>query len=116
MTHMITRMLAGAVLIAGSALPVLADQGKMVTLADVTQGDAAANIWVSGTVASRQQAALSAEVSGRVEWIAEFGSRVKKGDELLRLDIYGVFLLKLSCYCNGLIHLVAQHNPSSFFS
>ncbi|WP_139407908.1 efflux RND transporter periplasmic adaptor subunit [Aeromonas veronii] len=86
MTHMITRMLAGAVLIAGSALPVLADQGKMVTLADVTQGDAAANIWVSGTVASRQQAALSAEVSGRVEWIAEFGSRVKKGDELLRLD------------------------------
>ncbi|MFM5369531.1 efflux RND transporter periplasmic adaptor subunit [Aeromonas veronii] len=86
MTHMITRMLAGAVLIAGSALPVLADQGKMVTLADVTQGDAAANIWVSGTVASRQQASLSAEVSGRVEWIAEFGSRVKKGDELLRLD------------------------------
>ncbi|MGL5461222.1 MAG: efflux RND transporter periplasmic adaptor subunit, partial [Aeromonas veronii] len=73
MTHIFTRMLAGAALIAGSALPVLADQGKMVTLADVTQGDAAANIWVSGTVASRQQASLSAEVSGRVEWIAEFG-------------------------------------------
>jgi len=78
--------LAGAVLIAGSALPVLADQGKMVTLADVTRGDAATRIWVSGTVASRQQAALSAEVSGRVAWIADFGSRVNKGDELLRLD------------------------------
>lgn len=30
-------------------------------------------------MASRQQAALSAEVSGRVEWIADFGSRVSKG-------------------------------------
>ncbi|MCC0180676.1 efflux RND transporter periplasmic adaptor subunit [Aeromonas hydrophila] len=85
MTHGYTRMVVGAALLAGSVLPALA-QGKMVTLADVTRGEAAASIWVSGTVASRQQAALSAEVSGRVEWIAEFGSRVSKGDELLRLD------------------------------
>ncbi|WP_421714593.1 efflux RND transporter periplasmic adaptor subunit, partial [Aeromonas media] len=84
MTHMFTRMMVGALLLAGG-LPALA-QDKMVTLADVTQGEAGASIWVSGTVASRQQAALSAEVSGRVEWIAEFGSRVKAGDELLRLD------------------------------
>ncbi len=84
MTHMFTRMMVGALLLAGG-LPALA-QDKMVTLADVTQGEAGASIWVSGTVASRQQAALSAEVSGRVEWIAEFGSRVKEGDELLRLD------------------------------
>ncbi|CAJ1808809.1 efflux RND transporter periplasmic adaptor subunit [Aeromonas salmonicida] len=85
MKRIFTRMVLGAALLAGGVLPALA-QGKMVTLADVTQGDAAASIWVSGTVASRQQAALSAEVSGRVEWIAEFGSRVKAGDELLRLD------------------------------
>ncbi|EHK5438267.1 efflux RND transporter periplasmic adaptor subunit [Aeromonas hydrophila] len=85
MTHGFTRMVVGAALLAGGVLPALA-QGKMVTLADVTRGEAAASIWVSGTVASRQQAALSAEVSGRVEWIAEFGSRVSKGDELLRLD------------------------------
>lgn len=81
MKRVISRMMLGLAL--GLSLPV---QAKMVTLADVTQGDAAASIWVSGTVASRQQAALSAEVSGRVEWIAEFGSRVKAGDELLRLD------------------------------
>ncbi|WP_323937244.1 efflux RND transporter periplasmic adaptor subunit [Aeromonas hydrophila] len=85
MTHGFTRMVVGAALLAGGVFPALA-QGKMVTLADVTRGEAAASIWVSGTVASRQQAALSAEVSGRVEWIAEFGSRVSKGDELLRLD------------------------------
>ena len=85
MKRIFTRMVLGVALLAGGVLPALA-QGKMVTLADVTQGDAAASIWVSGTVASRQQAALSAEVSGRVEWIAEFGSRVSKGDELLRLD------------------------------
>ena len=81
MKRVMTRMVLVGVL--GLSLP---SQAKMVTLADVTQGDAAASIWVSGTVASRQQAALSAEVSGRVEWIAEFGSRVKAGDELLRLD------------------------------
>ena len=84
MTQGFTRMVVGALLLAGG-LPALA-QSKMVTLAEVAQGEAGASIWVSGTVASRQQAALSAEVSGRVEWIAEFGSRVKAGDELLRLD------------------------------
>ncbi|MCP3291794.1 efflux RND transporter periplasmic adaptor subunit, partial [Aeromonas hydrophila] len=82
MTHGFTRMVVGAALLAGGVFPAQA-LGKMVTLADVTRGEAAASIWVSGTVASRQQAALSAEVSGRVEWIAEFGSRVSKGDELL---------------------------------
>lgn len=81
MKRVMTRMMLAAAL----ALSQPA-QAKMVTLANVTQGEAGASIWVSGTVASRQQAALSAEVSGRVEWIAEFGSRVKAGDELLRLD------------------------------
>lgn len=81
MMQMFTRMMMTlALLAAGPA------GAKVVTLAEVTQGEAGASIWVSGTVASRQQAALSAEVSGRVEWIAEFGSRVKAGDELLRLD------------------------------
>ncbi len=84
-TRMVTRMLMTAALLAGS-LGTARAQEKVVTLADVTLGETAASIWVSGTVASRQQAALSAEVSGRVEWIAEFGSRVKAGDELLRLD------------------------------
>lgn len=84
MTQGFTRIVVGALLLAGG-LPAFA-QSKMVTLAEVAQGEAGASIWVSGTVASRQQAALSAEVSGRVEWIAEFGSRVKTGDELLRLD------------------------------
>ena len=77
MTQGFTRIVVGALLLTGG-LPALA-QSKMVTLAEVAQGEAGASIWVSGTVASRQQAALSAEVSGRVEWIAEFGSRVKAG-------------------------------------
>jgi len=54
MTHMFTRMMVGALLLAGG-LPALA-QDKMVTLADVTQGEAGASIWVSGTVASRRSA------------------------------------------------------------
>ena len=47
MKRIFTRMVLGAALLAGGVLPALA-QGKMVTLADVTQGDAAASIWVSG--------------------------------------------------------------------
>ena len=87
MMQMFTRMMMTlALLAAGPA------GAKVVTLAAVTQGEAGASIWVSGTVASRQQAALSTEVSGRVEWIAEFGSRVKAGDELLRLDAATLYL------------------------
>ena len=50
MMQMFTRMMMTlALLAAGPA------GAKMVTLAEVTQGEAGASIWVSGTVASRQQ-------------------------------------------------------------
>jgi membrane fusion protein, multidrug efflux system len=77
----VNKIIVGVVLLA--SLPLWA---KPVTLAEVTQGEAGASLWVSGTVASRQQAELSAEQGGRVEWIADFGSRVEAGQELLRLD------------------------------
>ena len=49
MTQGFTRMVVGALLLAGG-LPAFA-QSKMVTLAEVAQGEAGASIWVSGTVA-----------------------------------------------------------------
>lgn len=83
----VNKMIAGLALMA--SLPLWA---KSVTLADVTRGDAGASLWISGTVASRQQAELSAEQSGRVAWIADFGSRVEAGQVLLRLDSIALHL------------------------
>ena len=42
--------------------------------------------WYNGTVSSRQDAEISAEVSGRITWMADFGERVKTGDVLARID------------------------------
>jgi len=42
--------------------------------------------WVAGTVISRNQARLSAEVTGRLVQVAEVGSRIKKGQVVARID------------------------------
>ncbi len=42
--------------------------------------------WVSGTVVSRNNSRLAAEVSGRLKKLAELGSRVKKGDIIAQID------------------------------
>lgn len=39
-----------------------------------------------GTVISRNQARLAAEVDGRLEWVAEVGTRLRKGEPVARLD------------------------------
>ena len=46
----------------------------------------APQVEVPGTVISRNDARISAEVSGRIVWIAEVGDAVKKGDLLARID------------------------------
>ncbi len=42
--------------------------------------------WYPGTVISRNQARLAAEVEGRLVWVAEVGSTVAGGEEVARLD------------------------------
>jgi len=42
--------------------------------------------WVSGTVVSRNNSKLAAEVSGRLISLAELGAEVKKGDVIARID------------------------------
>ncbi|WP_026374748.1 efflux RND transporter periplasmic adaptor subunit [Aestuariibacter salexigens] len=46
----------------------------------------AEQIWVPGTVVSRVDADIAAEVTGRLIWIAEVGESVEKGDVLARID------------------------------
>jgi RND family efflux transporter MFP subunit len=57
-----------------------------VTVAPVVKGSAAATVSATGTVVSRNDARLAAEVTGRLDWVAEPGARVAKGAPLARVD------------------------------
>lgn len=46
----------------------------------------APTVWVAGSVVSRNDARIAAEVEGRVEWIAEVGTQVKQGQDVARLN------------------------------
>lgn len=50
-------------------------------------------IWVAGSVVSRADAALAAETEGRLVWVVESGTAVKKGQVLARIDVLHLNLL-----------------------
>jgi RND family efflux transporter MFP subunit len=55
-------------------------------VAPVVKGSAAATVSATGTVVSRNDARLAAEVAGRLDWVAEPGAKVAKGASLARVD------------------------------
>jgi RND family efflux transporter MFP subunit len=57
-----------------------------VTVAPVVKGSLAATVSATGTVVSRNDARLAAEVAGRLDWVAEPGVKVAKGAPLARVD------------------------------
>ncbi|HKZ72675.1 MAG TPA: efflux RND transporter periplasmic adaptor subunit [Steroidobacteraceae bacterium] len=57
-----------------------------VIVAKARQQSFATTITATGTVASRNDARLATEVAGRLEWMAEPGTAVKRGDTVARLD------------------------------
>jgi RND family efflux transporter MFP subunit len=57
-----------------------------VTVAPVVKGSVAATVSATGTVVSRNDARLAAEVAGRLDWVAEPGARIAKGAPLARVD------------------------------
>ena len=63
-----------------------------VTVASVTKGSVASTVTATGTVVSRNDARLAAEVAGRLDWVAEPGTRVQKGAPLARVDTRGLEL------------------------
>ncbi len=63
-----------------------------VTVAAVTKGSVASTVTATGTVVSRNDARLAAEVAGRLDWVAEPGARVQKGAALARVDARGLEL------------------------
>jgi RND family efflux transporter MFP subunit len=57
-----------------------------VTVAPVVKGSIAATVQATGTVVSRNDARLAAEVAGRLDWVAEPGARITKGGPVARVD------------------------------
>jgi len=91
-----TRSMAWCVASAALAVSSLAasaaraqDQGPPpapVTVAPVVKGSLAATVAATGTVVSRNDARLAAEVAGRLDWVAEPGARIAKGAAVARVD------------------------------
>jgi len=59
---------------------------KPVVVAEAEMRELAPINWYTGTVISREQAKLAAEVSGRLLWVAEVGAEVDKGAAVARID------------------------------
>lgn len=65
-----------------------------VVLAEAELRQTAPSVDVPGTVVSRHDSRLSSELSARLVWIAEVGTRVKEGDTVARLDDFSFNLLE----------------------
>ncbi len=59
---------------------------SMVAVGEVKYLHSAPRSWTPGTVLSRTDSALGAEVAGVITWIADPGTRVAQGDVVARLD------------------------------
>ena len=57
-----------------------------VVIDEAQYRELAPSVDVPGTVVSRYDARLASELSAKLEWIAEVGTRVKEGDEVARLE------------------------------
>ena len=81
-----TAALAALSLVASAAWAQEQQPPAPVTVAPVTKGNLAATVMATGTVVSRNDARLAAEVAGRLDWVAEPGAKVAKGAPLARVD------------------------------
>lgn len=58
----------------------------VVVIADAELRQLAPSVDVPGTIVSRYDSRLASELSAKLEWIAEVGTTVKKGDTVARLE------------------------------
>ena len=67
----------------------------VVVVADAKLQQLAPSVDVPGTVVSRFDSRLASELSAKLEWIAEVGTTVKKGDTVARLESLTFELLEM---------------------
>lgn len=58
----------------------------IVEIAEASSEMMAPQIFMPGTIVSRNDSRIAAEISGRVLWVASEGTLVKKGDEIAAID------------------------------
>lgn len=80
-----------ALLAALLAAPAVAQDAKGPPPAPVVVATAESRMlapvtWYPGTVISRNQARIAAEVEGRLEWVADVGAGIEEGEVVARLD------------------------------
>jgi RND family efflux transporter MFP subunit len=78
--------LAVTSLAASAALAQNGPPPAAVSVASVIEGQLAPTVSATGTVVSRNDARLAAEVPGRLDWVAEPGARIAKGAPVARVD------------------------------
>ena len=57
-----------------------------VHVSEAIYKEMAPSVWVPGTVVSRNDASIAAEVPGQLTFVAEVGDRLQKGDVIARID------------------------------
>jgi RND family efflux transporter MFP subunit len=57
-----------------------------VQVAEAVEMPMTSSLWVPGTVVSRNDAKISAEIAGRLDWVAEIGDEMAEGDVVARID------------------------------
>lgn len=88
-TFALFALLAGPGVLAQGMPPaaVIVDEARLTMLAP--------SVDVPGTVVSRYDARLASELNAKLEWIAEVGTRVEKGDTVARLELITFRLLEM---------------------
>jgi RND family efflux transporter MFP subunit len=66
------------------AAPVIVESAQRDTFS--------ATLWVSGTVISKNDARIAAETDGQINWVADVGSRIEKGEAIARIDAQDLHL------------------------
>lgn len=78
--------LLAALVTTSPAMLYAGDNARPVVVAQARLSELAPFNWYTGTVISREQARLAAEVSGRLLWVAEVGTRIGKDEVVARID------------------------------
>ena len=92
--------------------PPPAPERAAVEVGTVSSNVLAAGSWIPGSIVSRSDARIASVIAGRVNWIAEVGTRVRAGDPIARLDDT-VSRLRLEDLKAQVARARAQHDVAS---
>lgn len=84
--HVVRRLVAGLGLLCLSATQAAEPEPNLVTIAPVEAQQLAPVMWVPANVISRHDSQIASEQEGQLIWVAEIGSKLKRGDALARID------------------------------